>query len=1303
MQNKIIILVGIIMLSILFMGTVSAAASTSDLLPQPAEITPESNQSIPLMKLTNETESFQEEPCVIFADDLFYVAYQSNKTGNYDIFIRRYDLNWIDFTEEQITTNPSNQYTPSIVFADKYLYIAYASDETGNSDIFVKKYDSDLNPRGKKKQITKDESYQGFPSIAFVKDYLYMAYGSNETGDCDIFIEKYDLNLTSVGGGKKQITFEENDQNDPSIIFADNCSYIAYETFEDGIDWDIAIKKYSLNFEDGNEYCVNLDHMKSYIDYLGGDQAYTSTIFVDKHLYITCASDGDYWNYDASNEDYWDYDVSDGDYWNYDASTEDYWDYNVSDEDYWDYNVSDEDYWNYDVSDEDYWNYDIFVQKYAPDLEYPEMVDKITDEAFKSDSPTVSSITFAEGNFYVVYSCEDKKGDPNIFMKQVNKSFFESQTAKSQIDEWEHKNPSIVFANNTFYVAYSSNQSNRGNYDIFVKQYYRNLTSKGDPKPVTNESFDEYNPSIVFADKHLHIVYDSKNKTGNYDIFVQTYDLNMALIGEPKQIAYNKTLNEVIPSIIFVNDSFYMVYTSIEKGNGDIFIRQYNSDWELIKEKQITNKTNNVQPGAFPSITYGNNKLYIAYHSVTADRDRVIFIERYDLNLNKSEERKPLTTHRPYQEHPSILFANNNLYLTYEDYYFGDDIFLERYDLFLERYDLNWRNVEKQITPAVRNDEDPTIIFMDDDLYVAYSSNEKGHYEINITKIEIPPFPLFPPIPKTIITGVVMMALIFFSVAIVYTKKEEIIISKRYKYLLLVFAGTILVMLGYALHPPGSIIYPLRYFYLPASDFFYILFLLTVPYMLLVYVYSKNLREFFLLVSFAFLILLTGSLIYYWSIIPITETQIEEILDAVFILSFTIIIFLIIFLPSRAAYPHLKKHIKEWRERMKPFVKIENPYIAGIPIRDKEMFFGREDVFKSLKQRFKDEPAKTNIFLHGGRRIGKTSALYQIKGGALGDKFIPVFIDLQAIGDMDTYGFFGFITQELRKTLEGKGIKMKEYAFDSAKESYTATFTHVLDDVSNLINDKQIILMFDETETIEERIRKGKFDSAIYLYFESIIQHKEKVSCIFTGSPGVISKKEEGKPLFRAADYLKITFLDKKYAVELIKNPVKKEFVKYNDKVIERILRITGHHPFYIQYICYGIVNSLNKEKRKKVKMRDIDTAIAKLIKGAPMHLSYVWETATYDEKIVLSLLSEIISKENEFVSASAIEKYKTEKEKKDEATITLSAKIDKILDDLHHDDILEEDPEHEYRYKVDLIRHWVKEYHSVWRVIDEE
>ena len=148
---------------------------------------------------------------------------------------------------------------------------------------------------------------------------------------------------------------------------------------------------------------------------------------------------------------------------------------------------------------------------------------------------------------------------------------------------------------------------------------------------------------------------------------------------------------------------------------------------------------------------------------------------------------------------------------------------------------------------------------------------------------------------------------------------------------------------------------------------------------------------------------------------------------------------------------------------------------------------------------------------------------------------------------------------------------------------------------------------------------------------------------------------------------------------------------------------VLQYHPFYIQYICYELVNILNKEKRNNGRMKDIDLVISRLIKGAPMHLGYVWDNVSYDEKIVLSLLSEIISKEDTFISVSAIEKYKNLKEKKGETTIKLSERIEKILEDLQHEDILEKDSKDRYRYKVDLVRYWVKEYYPVWRVIGEE
>ena len=73
------------------------------------------------------------------------------------------------------------------------------------------------------------------------------------------------------------------------------------------------------------------------------------------------------------------------------------------------------------------------------------------------------------------------------------------------------------------------------------------------------------------------------------------------------------------------------------------------------------------------------------------------------------------------------------------------------------------------------------------------------------------------------------------------------------------------------------------------------------------------------------------------------------------------------------------------------FVQLSpNPYIIGKPLREGELFFGREDVFQYIRQNLKGEYRDNIIILHGQRRTGKTSILYQLRkfllrtGGAMG-------------------------------------------------------------------------------------------------------------------------------------------------------------------------------------------------------------------------------------------------------------------------------------------------------------------------------
>ncbi|MFQ6063453.1 MAG: PGF-pre-PGF domain-containing protein, partial [Methanosarcinales archaeon] len=140
----------------------------------------------------------QEQPSLIFAENYFYVAYNSNEKGNNDIFIKKYDFNWNLIKKKQITTGNGSQWAPSIEFANNHLYVAYDSAETGNSEVFIKIYDQDLNYIDKKQITNNEKSEEEYPSLCKHNNILYIAYASDESGDSEIFLERYDLNLNPI-------------------------------------------------------------------------------------------------------------------------------------------------------------------------------------------------------------------------------------------------------------------------------------------------------------------------------------------------------------------------------------------------------------------------------------------------------------------------------------------------------------------------------------------------------------------------------------------------------------------------------------------------------------------------------------------------------------------------------------------------------------------------------------------------------------------------------------------------------------------------------------------------------------------------------------------------------------------------------------------------------------------------------------------------------------------------------------------------------------------------------------------------
>ena len=66
-----------------------------------------------------------------------------------------------------------------------------------------------------------------------------------------------------------------------------------------------------------------------------------------------------------------------------------------------------------------------------------------------------------------------------------------------------------------------------------------------------------------------------------------------------------------------------------------------------------------------------------------------------------------------------------------------------------------------------------------------------------------------------------------------------------------------------------------------------------------------------------------------------------------------------------------------------------NPYIAGAPVVEQRMFFGREDVFSWIERSLSGKFVDHILVLHGQRRVGKTSVLKHLPN-RLPDRYAPL-------------------------------------------------------------------------------------------------------------------------------------------------------------------------------------------------------------------------------------------------------------------------------------------------------------------------
>ncbi|MFH1679709.1 MAG: PEGA domain-containing protein [Candidatus Eisenbacteria bacterium] len=382
------------------------------------------------------------------------------------------------------------------------------------------------------------------------------------------------------------------------------------------------------------------------------------------------------------------------------------------------------------------------------------------------------------------------------------------------------------------------------------------------------------------------------------------------------------------------------------------------------------------------------------------------------------------------------------------------------------------------------------------------------------------------------------------------------------------------------------------------------------------------------------------------------------------------------------------------------FRPIPNPYIVGNPIEDPRMFFGREDDFDYLRKKVTGGEKGGMIVLCGSRRSGKTSILFQIRGGRLGEGFLPVLVDMQSMTVQSDAEFLEKLLREIGASLGRAGIPVEMDPEVGSRGNPLFAFQEQAIRVSDALDGRKLILLFDEYELFESYVEKERFSVDVLNVLANWMEYKEGVFIVFTGS----DKLEERDPRYwdhflGKAVHRRISFLSRSDALRLVHEPVR-DLVSYEEGVPEEIYHLTAGQPFYTQVLCQNLVDHLNESGKNRATLEDVQEVVAQIIDNPLPQMIFAWSSLSDLEKLSLSIIAERSKEAEGPVHPDEVHEYAA----REKIGFRFDpGKLRETAERLFYQDLLDKEAEGEgFIFKMDLWRRWVVRMHSIWQVIDE-
>jgi len=314
------------------------------------------------------------------------------------------------------------------------------------------------------------------------------------------------------------------------------------------------------------------------------------------------------------------------------------------------------------------------------------------------------------------------------------------------------------------------------------------------------------------------------------------------------------------------------------------------------------------------------------------------------------------------------------------------------------------------------------------------------------------------------------------------------------------------------------------------------------------------------------------------------------------------------------------------------FEKIKNPYKAGEPVTDSQMFFGRGNLLNELEETLINS-TNNCIVLYGQKRTGKSSVFYHLKN-RLKENFIIINFSIGS-GVNSINSFYKTIQNKIIEYVEEKILdkEMLEYVEKTKVEDMT-DFIRFLRKSSKLININkskklEYLLMIDEFTYLYRYIKENIIEKSFMDSWKAMLEENLfKVALIGQDTMPNFIKAFPNQ--FGIAKEKRISYLDKKSCEDLILNPIRTKGNKsiYLEESYQIIYELTSGQPYYTQMLCEKIVNFINEEQKIYITIATIEYVKEELLKEIGIdkfdNLIDSGDGSEENKKLVLKLLYSI-------------------------------------------------------------------------------